>query len=233
MKYENIVKSKFKSRPNRFIAHVDVECITQKAHVKNTGRLKELLMPGATVYLQDHISSMGNRKLRYSLIAVQKAGEVVNIDSQAPNKVAHEALLDGRIMLPEMDCLKTIRPETKYGNSRFDFYVEDTSGKKGYIEIKGCTLNDNGIGRFPDAPSERAVKHVNELIELRKKGYMTYIIFICAMKGIVSFSPNEKTHPEFKDALSLAASSGVRILCFDCTVTEDSIEVDSEILVNI
>ena len=254
MKYENIVQAKFIERENRFVARVELaEAGTGggqmvKAHVKNTGRCRELLVPGAAVYLEDFAGRMGSRRMRYSLIAVEKktaadGGEIllVNMDSQAPNKVVQEALEDGRIRLPGMEAdsagapLTLIRPETKFGDSRFDFYVEAGQAdgaaaqkeevKRAFIEVKGVTLEDDGHARFPDAPTERGVKHINELIRARREGYLAYIIFVVQMEGMKDVSPNYETQAQFGVALAKAREAGVVILAFDCFVTPDSLSV--------
>lgn len=231
MKYEKIMKAQFMARPNRFIAEVKLADGTEtRAHVKNTGRCRELLQPGATVWLEDHTERMGSRKLAYSLIGVEKllkSGSVlmVNMDSQAPNKVAAEALKDGTICLPDMSNLTVVKGEKTFGNSRFDFYVEDADGKKGYLEVKGVTLEEDGLVRFPDAPTERGVKHVEELIRAREEGYFAYVIFIVQMEGMRVFMPNDDTHRAFGDALRQAQRAGVHILAYQCHVTEDSLQV--------
>lgn len=233
MKYENIIEGKFVARPNRFIAAVLVDDKEEKAHVKNTGRLKELLRPGALVYLEDHDGRMGKRKMRYSLVGVKKENIQVNIDSQAPNRVVKEALSDGAICLPGMGELAVIRGEYKYGDSRLDFYVEDCDGSRGLIEVKGVTLEIDGSARFPDAPTERGIKHINELAGAIDEGYSVYVIFVIQMKGVDSFEPNDITHKAFGDALRAAKSRGVHVLAYDCIVTPDSLEIDKEIKVNI
>ena len=163
MEYKNIVKGKFISRPNRFIAEVEINGETVRCHVKNTGRCRELLIPGTDVYMEDFAGRMRSRRLRYSLIAVTKGNTLINMDSQAPNKVIAEALHSGTIQLPEMSELKAIKAEKTYGSSRLDFYVEDICGRKGFIEVKGVTLEEDGIAMFPDAPTERGVRHTEEL----------------------------------------------------------------------
>ena len=159
MKYENMVKGKFVARPNRFIAEIIIGEERVRAHVKNTGRCRELLVPGAEVYLEDFDGRMGTRKMRYSLIAVVKAGNIFNIDSQAPNKICEEGLLSGHIRIPGMDRITLVQREKTFGDSRLDFYVEDVCGRKGWIEVKGVTLEEDGVARFPDAPTERGLKH--------------------------------------------------------------------------
>ncbi len=205
----------------------------EKAHVKNTGRLKELLYTGAAVYLEDHDGRMGKRKMRYSLIGVNKGELPVNIDSQAPNKVVKEALESGAIQLPDLSELVKIKGEHKYGDSRLDFFVEDVNGEKGLIEVKGVTLEVDGTARFPDAPTERGIKHINELAGAIDEGYKVYIIFVIQMKGVESFEPNDETHKAFGDALRTAKVRGVHILAYDCEVTPDLLQIDRKIKINI
>ena len=238
MKYDKIVEAKFIERENRFVARVALpEGEVSRAHVKNTGRCRELLLPGADVYLEDYADHMGNRKMRYSLVAVRKAvaggGQIlINMDSQAPNKVVGEALADGRIRLPgfedSTDHLR-IKPETRFGDSRFDFYAEqvDAEGeqRQAFIEVKGVTLEDDGHARFPDAPTERGVKHINELIRAHEEGYDAYIIFVVQMEGMKDVSPNYETHPQFGEALAKARKAGVKILAYDCLVEPNSLDV--------
>lgn len=231
MRYEKIIKGQFQARPNRFIADVKLADGTQtRAHVKNTGRCRELLQPGATVYLEDHTGKMGSRKLKYSLVGVEKHLDdgrilMVNMDSQAPNRVTAAALADGIIRLPDMGRLQVIKGEQTFGSSRFDFYVEDEQGKKGYLEVKGVTLEDHGLVRFPDAPTERGVKHVQELIKAREAGFYAYVLFIVQMEGMRLFMPNDETHPAFGNALREAKKAGVRILAYQCHVTAHALEV--------
>jgi len=240
MKYEKIICGKFISRPNRFIAEVKLNESgeTVRVHVKNTGRCRELLQPGNTVYLEDFTHRMGSRKLAYSLIGVEKPlpdGSLlmVNMDSQAPNRVAAEALAAEKIILPGMGKLTLIRGEKTWGDSRFDFYVEDESGKKGFVEVKGVTLEEDGLVRFPDAPTERGVKHVKELIRARGEGYMAYILFIVQMEGMRIFMPNDETHREFGDALRDAERAGAAVLAWQCHVTADSLEVSAPLPVDL
>ena len=213
----------FISRPNRFIAEVKLnqsEEIT-RVHVKNTGRCRELLQPGSTVFLEDFTHRMGTRKMAYSLIGVEKMlpdGQtlMVNMDSQAPNKVTAEALASGKIILPGMGKLTVIRGEKTYGDSRFDFYVEDEDGRKGFIEVKGVTLEEDGLVKFPDAPTERGVKHLHELMKARAEGYMAYALFIVQMEGMHLFMPNDDTHPAFGDAgcsSGRCGNSGIPVSC--------------------
>jgi sugar fermentation stimulation protein A len=218
MKYDNILKGKFISRPNRFIAHVEINGNVEVCHVKNTGRCKELLIPGVTVFVQENNSP--KRKTKFSLIGVIKGKRMINIDSQVTNKVVHEWILKGNLFTE----VTLIKPETKYNNSRFDFYIE-TKNKKIFIEVKGVTLENERIVKFPDAPTERGVKHVKELCDCVKEGYDAYIIFVIQMKDVLHFEPNVETHKEFAEALKEAKKQGVHILAVDCEVEEDSINI--------
>ena len=223
MKYCNIIEGKFISRPNRFIAYVEISGIAEVSHVKNTGRCKELLSKDARVYLE--VSDNPERKTKYDLISVYKGDTLVNMDSQAPNKVALEFI---REKLPNAK----IKPEYTYGNSRIDIYVEN-GDKKALIEVKGVTLENNGIAMFPDAPTERGIKHINELIKSREDGYESYILFVIQMKGISELKPNYKTHREFGEALQKAQKAGVKILAYDCIVTENTLKIDAPVSVNL
>lgn len=226
MKYENIVKGYFLERPNRFLARVAIDGRPEICHVKNTGRLRELLKPGAELYLQDCMSSQ--RKTRYDVIAVKKGSRIVNLDSQVPNRVVAEWLGKGNLFSENA----LIRPEQKYGNSRFDIYVED-GPRKAFLEVKGVTLEQDGIARFPDAPTERGIKHIRDLCECRKSGYEAYLVFLIQMKGVFLMEPNWNTQEAFGLALAEAQKEGVRILAYDSLVTEDSILVDRSIRVNL
>ncbi len=229
MKYENIVQGRFVKRLNRFTASVIVEEERHIVHVKNTGRLGELLVPGATVFLEDHAEDMGDRKLRYSLVTVDRAGRLVNIDSLAPNAAVGEALAAGDISLPAFKSLIKVVPEQTFRDSRFDFFIEDVNGHKGFIEVKGVTLEENGIAKFPDAPTLRGEKHIRELTKARKTGYFAAVIFVIQMKGPHLFMPNYDTHANFAEALIKAEKAGVRIYCYDCDVTPDSMTLRDQI----
>lgn len=226
MKYENVKIGFFVERENRFVARVNIDGEEQKVHVKNTGRCRELLIPGATVYLEDFRGRMGTRKMRYSLICVDKAvdGNIIriNMDSQAPNAVMKEALENGTVKLPGMEKLNVIKAEQKYGSSRFDFYVE-SEGKKGFVEVKGVTLEKNGIAMFPDAPTERGIKHLNELGNAAESGFNAYAVFVIQMSGMKEFIPNRETHPEFAKALRYNMNRGVKILIYECDVRKDEL----------
>ena len=225
MKYNNIVKGKFIERPNRFIAKVEIDGTTETVHVKNTGRCRELLVKGTTVYLEK--SNNPERKTGYDLLAVLKNGKtLINMDSQIPNAVTEEWLKKGNLFSKDA----VIRREVTHNKSRFDFYIEE-GGRKIFLEVKGCTLETDGIARFPDAPTERGVKHINELIDCTNLGFEAYILFVIQMKGIKHFEPNNVTHKAFGDALRNAENKGVNILAYDCIVTPDSIEIDKEVKV--
>ncbi len=223
MIYENIVEAKFISRPNRFIAIVSVDGDEIKVHVKNTGRCKELLIPGCTVYLE----KAGNpeRKTPYDLVAVEKDGRIINIDSQAPNKVVKE-------WLESTGKYSKVQPEYKYGNSRIDFYMEKEIPNKSVqpylMEVKGCTLFKDGIGYFPDAPTERGTKHLKELTTALEKGIKTRVAFVIQGEGISEVRPNEETDPEFAKAFYEAKKAGVEIVFYLCEVTPYTLKIVSE-----
>lgn len=227
MRYENIVTGQFKSRPNRFIAMVEIDGKIEKCHVKNTGRCRELLLPDAEVYLEK--SGNPQRKTAYDLIGVKKGELLINMDSQAPNKAVKEWLEEEAYF----KHVTFIKPECKYGNSRIDFYLETEEGRKIFIEVKGVTLEEEGIARFPDAPTERGIKHIQELQQAVAEGYEAYILFVIQMKEIRQFEPNDRTHQAFGDALREAQKHGVSILAYDCVVTRDSMRLDSPVKVQI
>ncbi len=226
MKYNNIHKGKFIERPNRFIAYVELDGAIQICHVKNTGRCRELLTQGCTVYLEE--SSNASRKTKYDLVAAEKGKLLVNLDSQAPNKVVKEWLEAGGLF-PDPTLIYS---EKKHGNSRVDFYVE--AGKsRAFIEVKGVTLEEDGVAAFPDAPTERGVKHLYHLIDVMNEGYEAYIVFVIQFKPAKYFVPNDVTHPQFGNALREAAAAGVKILAFDCMVTPASLRLDQIIQVRL
>ncbi len=218
MQYANMVEGRFLSRPNRFIAMVEIAGKTEVCHVKNTGRCKELLVEGATVYLQK--SNNRSRKTKYDLITVNKEGRLINMDSQAPNKVFGEWIEH----CGYFSDITLIKPECKYGNSRFDFYIE-ADGRRHFIEVKGVTLEENGVLMFPDAPTERGVKHLRELIQAVKEGYGGHIFFVAQMEDCRYFIPNRKTHLAFAEALQEAKEQGVMVHCVNCRVAPDSLTV--------
>ena len=214
MKYLKTLQAKFIDRPNRFIAHVDLNGIVETVHVKNTGRCKELLIKGVTVILEE--SDNESRKTKYDLIAVYKENfGLINIDSQAPNKVAKEWL--------ESKDYTYIKPEYTYGNSRIDFYMEKDD-RKYLMEVKGCTLERDGIGYFPDAPTERGVKHIYELIKAKEDGYEVSLAFVIQMEGVNEVLPNIETHLEFGVAIDDAKKAGVNIVFIKCRVYENRLE---------
>ena len=222
MTYKNIFEGKFLSRPNRFIANVEIEGKLETVHVKNTGRCRELLTTGATVYLEKSDNPL--RKTKYDLVAVLKGDMLINMDSQIPNDVAYEWLKNGNLFSKNAK----IRREVTHNKSRFDFYIED-GNRKIFLEVKGCTLEQEGIAMFPDAPTERGVKHIEELIGCVNEGFEAYILFVIQMKPIKFFMPNDSTHKAFGDALRKARDGGVRILAYDTVVTPNSIKIDKEV----
>lgn len=226
MRYENIVPGRFLARPNRFIAHVDLGGETAVCHVKNTGRCRELLLPGAPVWLQDFGAEAGKRKTRYDLIAVEKQRPgkpplLVNMDAQAPNRVFGEWAASGAFR----PGLTLLRPETVRGDSRFDFYYETEGGARGFVEVKGVTLEEGGHARFPDAPTLRGVKHLDELARAVGEGYAAHVCFVVQMGEMTRFSPNDATHPAFGDALRRARAAGVEVRALGCAVTAESLEI--------
>lgn len=234
MEYTSIVPGKFLSRPNRFIAHVEVAGESVVCHVKNTGRCRELLVPGASVWLQDFGAEHSARKTRYDLISVEKYRPglpplFVNMDSQAPNKVFAEWARGGGFY----SDLTLLRAEATYRSSRFDFYYETASGKKGFVEVKGVTLEENGIASFPDAPTLRGVKHLEELTAAVRAGYSAHVCFILQMEGMTVLCPNDRTHPAFGEALRCAAKSGVEVLALECTAAPHSLAVKRTIPVSL
>lgn len=213
MRYGKMVEARFLRRVNRFTAFVELDGQEEMVHVKNTGRCKELLIEGARVFLEE--ADKEGRKTKYSLIAVYKGDMLVNMDSQAPNQMAAEALAEGKIEeIGEVDFLKR---EVKYGNSRFDIYYQKGE-RKGFIEVKGVTLEEDGIAMFPDAPTERGTKHLRELIKAKEEGYEAAVLFVIQMKGMKEFRPNEEKDGKFTEALRDAAAAGVKILAYDCGV---------------
>lgn len=221
MKYENVISGRFISRPNRFIAHIEIDGKEEICHVMNTGRMKELLLPGAEVFLCE--SKNPNRKTKYDLIGVRRSdGEMINIDSIAPNRVVGEYI---KTLFPGANVIK---PETFFDKSRFDFYIEDKNDKI-FLEVKGVTLNIGGEARFPDAPTERGTKHLRELIEAKRQGYRAAVLFVIAMKGCSSFAPNFTTDPIFAKTLFEANESGVEVFAVDCKVTADEIFADKPV----
>ncbi|MCI8292866.1 MAG: A/G-specific adenine glycosylase [Hespellia sp.] len=222
MKYERITDGTFLERPNRFIAYAELNGRRETIHVKNTGRCGELFRRGAHIYVQENKNPQ--RKTKWDLIGVEKGTELVNVDSQIPNQVVREWVETGNLYAD----VTMVKPEVTYGSSRFDLYVEAGS-RKILIEVKGVTLEQDGIARFPDAPSERAVKHVQELARAVKEGYEAYVFFVIQMKGIRYFTPNMTTHAAFGEALLEAVEAGVHVIAYDCEVGKDSIEISSRV----
>ena len=268
MKYSHVVSGTFLQRPNRFIAHVQINGREEICHVKNTGRCRELLVPGCTVYCT--VNSSPQRKTKFDLIAVEKNTEtgilLVNMDSQAPNAAVKEWLSSG---MSPFGSISYMKPEYKFGNSRFDFYLEcknepktpegfaanhhktdltatklnstplfstrntETGPRKIFIEVKGVTLEDNGTVLFPDAPTERGVKHVRELIRCHAEGFETCVLFVVQMEHALYFTPNRKTHPQFADALCEAKNAGVKLLAYTCNVMPDELKINSELKIRL
>lgn len=225
MRYPDITEGKFIDRPNRFVAHVEINGHPETVHVKNTGRCRELLLPGSRVILNH--SDNPNRKTAYDLVAVYKESlGLVNIDSQAPNQVMKEWL--------SAQGFDVIHPEYTYGNSRMDFYMErrkaaQNASERYLLEVKGCTLEKEGIGYFPDAPTLRGIKHLHELIKAADEGYHAMLAFVISMPKVTKVLPNVETHPEFGEALAEAKAAGVQILELPCKVTEDGLEIRSDV----
>lgn len=223
MRYPNILPGHFLARPNRFIAHVEIGGESHVCHVKNTGRCRELLVPGCRVWLVE--SDDPKRKTRYDLVAVEKERPegmlLVNMDSQAPNKVFGEWAQAGAFR----SGLTLLRPETTWGTSRFDYYWEDAQGRRGFVEVKGVTLEHNGVVRFPDAPTARGVKHLEELMAAKAEGYEAAVCFVVQMEGMRWMEPNDATHPQFGEALRQAARAGVEVFALECRVEPDSLTV--------
>ncbi|MDF2936820.1 MAG: sugar fermentation stimulation protein [Paenibacillaceae bacterium] len=232
MQYTRIVEGRFLRRPNRFIAIVEIGGSEETVHVKNTGRCAELLLPGVRVVLEQ-AGPGAPRRTAYSLIAVYKGELLINMDSQAPNRVMLEAVLSGRLEDVAEEPLAMVRPEMRFGSSRFDLYWETVSGAKAFMEIKGVTLEQDGIVRFPDAPTVRGTRHVLEMAEAVKAGYRGYIMFLIQMSGVSRFEPNTAMDPAFAQALRTAAVSGVQVLAYDTLVTPDSMVLDKPVEVRL
>ena len=230
MKYKKVTQGRFISRPNRFIAQVEIDGEIHTVHVKNTGRCRELLVPDARVYLE--ISDNPARKTKYDLIAVEKQTDsgilLVNMDSQIPNAAAGEWLKKSGLFSENAIIMR----EKTFGKSRFDFYIEDGK-RKIFMEVKGVTLEDDGVCRFPDAPTERGVKHIKELIKCMEDGYEAYILFVIQMSPVKWLEPNDVTHQAFGDALREAKKAGVHILARDCKIAIDSMEIMNDVEVRL
>lgn len=222
MIYENIYEGVFLERPNRFIAYVQINGRKEIVHVKNTGRCKELLTEQAAVFCQKIQNPA--RKTKFDLIAVQKGERLINMDSQAPNRVFREYLELGRLF----EDIQEIKPECAFQNSRFDFFVK-TKERRIFAEVKGVTLEENGVVSFPDAPTERGLKHIYELIEAKKQGYEAYAVFVIQMENVKYFTPNTRTHAAFAQALREAERQGVNLRAIDCKVTPDTLSLNREV----
>ena len=223
MIYENMVAGRFVARPNRFIAHIEIDGKVEICHVKNTGRCKELLQPGVTVWCEK--AKNPERKTKYDLIAVQKGHRLINMDSQAPNAAAKEWLEGGGL-----GEIQNLRPETFYGDSRFDFSFE-REGKQCYLEVKGVTLENDGICAFPDAPTQRGAKHLRGLTEAVAAGCEGYVLFVIQMDNVKYLHPNDATDPAFGKALRAAAAAGVTVLAMDCAITPETMIIQSPVKV--
>ena len=226
MKYSNIEQARFLERPNRFIAYVETDNGREICHVKNTGRCKELLPSGAVIYVQRNDNPA--RKTKLDLIGVEKGSYLINMDSQAPNAAVKEWLMAGHLFSEQAK----IYSEKTYGESRFDFYIEDGE-RRAFMEVKGVTLEEDGVCRFPDAPTERGVKHIRELIKCMEDGYEAYILFVIQMSPVKYLEPNDVTHKAFGDALREAAKAGVHVMARDCKITIDSMEIMNEVEVRL
>ena len=225
MRYENMTPGIFLARPNRFIAHVEIDGQTETVHVKNTGRCRELLVPGCRVFCQR--ASNPDRKTKFDLIAVRKGERLINMDSQAPNIAAGEWLRSGG-----MGRIDDLRPEVKHGDSRYDFsFVKD--GQRCFLEVKGCTLEQDGVCAFPDAPTERGAKHLRGLTAAVGEGYGAYVLFVIQMSDVKYIRPHDETDPAFGAALREAAQKGVKILAMDCAVSPESMEIRLPVLVKL
>ena len=225
MRYENMTPGIFLSRPNRFIAHIELDGAVEISQVKNTGRCRELLVPGCTVWCQR--SDNPNRKTKFDLIAVQKGDRLINMDSQAPNKAAGEWLASGGL-----GEISELRPEVRHGDSRYDFsFLKD--GKRSFLEVKGWTLDEDGVCAFPDAPTERGAKHICGLTEAARAGYGAYILFVIQMSDVKYIRPHDETDPAFGAALREAAQNGVHILAMDCAITPDTMDIRLPVLVKL
>ena len=225
MHYSEVKQGRFLSRPNRFIAHVEMDGKTEICHVKNTGRCRELLIPGARVWCA--AAENPNRKTAYDLIAVEKGPYLVNMDSQAPNQAVGEWLRNGGL-----GNAQVVLPEQRFHDSRFDFYLE-RDGAPMFLEVKGVTLEENGICRFPDAPTQRGARHLRELMLAKEQGYDAAVLFVIQMAPVRYLTPNDGTDPEFGKALREAASKGVAVLAVDCTVTPDTMTIGNPVAVHL
>ena len=225
MRYGKMVEGMFLARPNRFVAHIEIDGEVQVCHVKNTGRCRELLPIGAKVWCLDARSP--DRKTRYDLICVQKGERLINMDSQAPNAAVKEWLLAGGL-----GGIGELKPEYRQGDSRFDFsFLKD--GRRCFLEVKGVTLEHDGVCAFPDAPTQRGTKHLKELTQLVRQGYGAYVLFVIQMADVKSLHPNDVTDPQFGAALRAAAEAGVQVMAYECCVTPDSMVIQKPVPVDL
>lgn len=225
MQYSTMVQGRFLRRPNRFIAYVEIDKEEAVCHVKNTGRCKELLVPGCKVWCA--VSDNPSRKTKYDLIAVEKGTRLINMDSQAPNAAAKEWLLAGGL-----GQIEDLRPETVHGDSRFDFsFYKD--GRQCFLEVKGVTLESDGVCAFPDAPTQRGAKHLNGLTQAVREGFGAYVLFVIQMENVKYLHPNDTTDPAFGEALRAAAAAGVQVLAVDCTVAPDTMVIGKPVEVKL
>ena len=229
VRYRNITEGIFHERLHRFGAVVSIEGSREYVHVKNTGRCREILLPGSTVFLEK--SDKPVRKTRYSIVSAYKGNMLINIDSQVPNRVVEEAIVNGYI--GEFADIRELKRERTYGRSRFDLYFERYNGARGFIEVKGVTLDVEGTAMFPDAPTARGVKHLNELVAAKGDSYEAWVMFLIQYKPVKIFTPNNKTDPGFAETLIKAADKGVRILAYDSIIQRDSISIGSPVLVKL
>ena len=221
MRYENMVCGTFLDRPNRFIAHVQIGGKTEACHVKNTGRCRELLVPGVTVWCRRDENPA--RKTKFDLIAVEKGARLINMDSQAPNAAVKEWLLGGGL-----GEITDLRAESFYGKSRFDFAFTK-QGRPCFLEVKGVTLENDGVCAFPDAPTERGTRHLEELTQAAQEGYGAYVLFVIQMKGVKYLHPNDQTDPRFALALRRTTAAGVAVLAMDCQVTPEEMVISDSV----
>ena len=230
MKYGEMIPGRFCTRPNRFVAHVELKGQEEICHVKNTGRCRELLIPGARIYVQRRRGE--GRKTPYALVAVEKGERLINMDSQAPNAVWAEALAGG-MWVPGFGEAREFRREAMFGTSRLDFQASSAGRGVGYMEIKGVTLEEEGIARFPDAPTDRGGRHLPDVNRAAEQGLPAAAVFVIQMEGIRRFEPNAATDPAFARALSEAAAAGVTVLAYDCAVTPDSLRIRQRVAVRL
>jgi len=231
MRYDKVVEARFIERKNRFIAECEINGKVESVHIRNTGRCGELFVPDARVYLEP-APAEALRSTRWSLVSVERNGRIFNVDSSAPNRLFKEAVEEGSLVLPGIGDVQQVKGEVGFGSSRLDFFIKG-SLRDAFAEVKGVTLEQNGVARFPDAPTERGIKHLNELTHAVDSGYAAFAVFIIKFQGARSFSPNWDTHPEFGFALKKAREHGVEIIAVECCVVPDEICCDKTVFVEI